>query len=266
MQSTKNCRTGDKVLLLKVCEIAPSPWQPRRVFDREGLRELADSIGRYGILQPLTVRRREGGYELVAGERRLRAARIAGLEEVPCLLLAVDEEASGVLALVENLQRQDLDFVEQARGIERLIRRFGLSQEEAARKLGKSPSAVANKLRLLKLPRDVLEGLREAGLSERHGRALLRLPEDEQRRQALAEMGQKAMSVAQAEQYVDRLLCRAEEEAERGPRTRFVLKDVRVFLNSLQHSVELMRQGGVAVGVQKKETERELTVTVRIRR
>jgi len=266
MQCTKHSRTEERVRMIKLSQIGPNPWQPRRVFDRESLRELADSIGRYGILQPLTVRRSGTGWELVAGERRLRAARIAGLEEVPCLILDVDEEESGLLALVENLQRQDLDFAEQARGIERLIRRFGLSQEEAARRLGKSPSAVANKLRLLKLPEDVLEGLREAGLSERHGRALLRLPEDAQRREALGEMARKAMSVAQAEQYVDRILLREEEAAEGGPRTRFVLKDVRVFLNSLQHSVELMRQGGVAVGVQKKETEKELTVTVRIRR
>lgn len=263
-RSAGGIRTRE-VRMLKVYEIAPSPWQPRQSFDREGLRELADSIARYGILQPLTVRQGAEGYELVAGERRLRAARIAGLEEVPCLLVSLEEEAAGVLALVENLQRRDLDFVEQARGIARLIRRFGLSQEEAARRLGKSPSAVANKLRLLKLPADVLDGLLEAGLSERHGRALLRLPEDAQRRKALAVMEEKAMSVAQAEQYVDRMLRREEDEAAEGQKL-FVLKDVRVFLNSLQHSVELMRRGGVAVGVQKRESEGELTVTVCIRR
>ncbi len=266
MLTVKNSSRTEAVCMIKVYDIAPSPMQPRRVFDREALRELADSIGRYGVLQPLAVRRWGGRYELVAGERRLRAARIAGLEEVPCLVLDVDEADSGVLALVENLQRQDLDFVEQARGIQRLIQNFALSQEEAARRLGKSPSAIANKLRLLKLPPDVLEGLREAGLSERHGRALLRLPENGQRREALEAVVARGMSVAQTEQYVDRLLRRAEEEAGQERRTLFVLKDVRVFLNSLQHSVELMRQGGVAVGVQKKETEQELTVTVRIRR
>ena len=264
MQTLQKEPKSEALPMLAVSDIAPNPQQPRRQFDARELRALADSIARYGLLQPLTVRRREGRYELVAGERRLRAARMAGLERVPCRLLEADEELSGVLALVENLQRQDLDFVEQARGIEALIRRYGLRQEEAARRLGKSPSAVANKLRLLKLPEDVLEGLREAGLSERHGRELLRLPEDEDRRRALSAVRERGLSVAQTERYVDGLL-RREEPAE-GGRSRFVLKDVRVFLNSLQRSVELMRQGGVAVGVQKKETERELTVTVRIRR
>jgi len=257
------CR--EELLELRISRIEPNPQQPRRHFEGEALRELAESIARYGVLQPLTVRECEGHFELVAGERRLRAAKMAGLESVPCRVLAhADEELCGVLALVENLQRRDLDFLDEARGIRRLIDRYGMTESEAARRLGKSQSAVANKLRLLRLPEDVLEGLRRTGLTERHGRALLRLGENALRREALAVMAERQMSVQQAERYVDELL--KKQEKTREGLTRFVLKDVRVFLNSLQHAVELMRQGGVEVGMSKAESEQELTVTVHIRR
>ena len=176
MQATKArpvaARSG--IIYLRTDEISPNPVQPRTVFDDEALRELSESIRSYGILNPLTVRRRSGRYELVAGERRLRAAKLVGMREVPCMLIDVNMEDAGLIALVENLQRRDLNFLEEANGIRQLIRMFGMSQEEAARRLGKSQSAVANKLRLLKLPEDVLETLRDRGLSERHGRALLK--------------------------------------------------------------------------------------------
>ena len=252
------------VVSLPVDEIVPNPMQPRQVFDGPGLEELAGSIRRYGVLCPLSVRRQDGRYELVAGERRLRAARLAGLERVPCLILEVDAEQSGMLALVENLQRQDLDFLEQARGIARLIDRYGLTQEQCAQRLGKSQSAVANKLRLLKLPEDVLEKLRAAELTERHGRALLRLPSDEQRRKALDHIIAHQLTVPAADGYIDSLL---ESQKKPAPtRTRFVLKDVRIFLNTLQKSVDVMRQGGVNVGLERDETEREMVLTIRIQR
>ena len=173
------------IVYLRTDELTPNPVQPRKRFDDESLEELSGSIKSYGILNPLTVRLRCGKYELVAGERRLRAAKIAGLEEVPCILIDVNMEDASLIALVENLQRRDLDFIEEALGISQLIRMFGMSQEEAARRIGKSQSAVANKLRLLKLPSDVLESLRQNGLTERHGRALLRLPNPVAQRAAL---------------------------------------------------------------------------------
>ena len=163
------------IVYLAVDAIAPSAVQPRQNFPPAQLEELSRSIAEYGVLSPLTVRPRPDGYELVAGERRLRAARMAGLSEVPCIVMELDLEEASFIALVENLQRNDLDFLEESRGIAQLIRLFGLSQEECARRLGKSQSAVANKLRLLRLPEDVLNAMRNAGLTERHGRALLRL-------------------------------------------------------------------------------------------
>ena len=256
------------ILSLRVEDLAPNPVQPRRRFDEEELRELSESIRSYGILNPLTVRLRCGKYELVAGERRLRAAKLAGLKEVPCLLVDVDMQDAGLLALVENLQRKDLDFLEEAEGLQRLIRMFGMSQEEAARRIGKSQSAVANKLRLLKLPPDVLEALRQNGLSERHGRALLRRPDGESQRAALAVILENHMTVAAADAYIDALLSPPEEAPpppEKKERRRtFVLKDVRLFLNTVTRSIDLMKQGGIDAGMKREETEDALILTISI--
>ena len=253
------------LLYLRVEDIAPNPMQPRKVFEEEALRELSESIRSYGVLHPLTVRLRCGKYELVAGERRLRAARLAGLREVPCMVVDVDLEDAGLLALVENLQRKDLDFLEEARGLQKMIRLFGMSQEEAARRIGRSQSAVANKLRLLKLPEDVLESLRENGLSERHGRALLRLPDVESQRAALETVLEKEMTVAATDAYVDALLASPEPPPRRPEARRsFVMKDVRVFLNSLTHGLDLMKQGGIAAGLRREETEDALILTISI--
>lgn len=255
------------IVYLSTEDICPNPVQPRKLFDDESLEELSRSIKDYGILNPLSVRIRGSRYELVAGERRLRAAKLAGLKEVPCILLDVNMEDASLIALVENLQRRDLDFIEEANGINQLIRMFGMSQEEAARRIGKSQSAVANKLRLLKLPQDVLEGLRENGLSERHGRALLRLPEPEQQREVLMYIVDNSLTVAATDAYIDALLSQPEEEQRvekpEGKRT-FVLKDVRVFLNTLSRSIDLMKQGGIAAGVRREETEDSLILTISI--
>lgn len=266
MQATKEravaARSG--IIYLRTDELSPNPVQPRSDFDETALAELAESIRSYGILNPLTVRRRAGRYELVAGERRLRAAKLAGLREVPCMLLDVNMEDAGLIALVENLQRRDLNFLEEANGIRQLIRMFGMSQEEAARRLGKSQSAVANKLRLLKLPQDVLETLRDRGLSERHGRALLRLPDDESRRRVLDRIVDKELSVAATERLIDELLSSdAPPETAEGKRT-FIMKDLRLFLNSVSRSLELMKQGGVAADMQKRETDDALILTISI--
>ena len=268
LRSRPGVRRGG-ILYLRADELSPNPVQPRRRFDDEALAELSESIKTYGILNPLTVRLRGGKYELVAGERRLRAAKLAGLQEVPCILLDVNMEDASLIALVENLQRRDLDFIEEAAGINQLIRMFGMSQEEAARRIGKSQSAVANKLRLLTLPPDVLEALRENGLTERHGRALLRLQRPEAQREALAYVIDNGLTVAATDAYVDALLSRPEPEppaeAEKPEHKRtFVLKDVRVFLNTLSRSIDLMKQGGIDAGVQRQETEDSLILTISI--
>lgn len=254
-------RTG--IVQLPVNDIDPNPNQPRKLFDDGQLAELSASIAEYGVISPLTVRLHFGRYELVAGERRLRAARMAGLKKVPCIVLDVNMEESSMLAMIENIQRQDLDFLEEARGIANLMRLYALSQEECARRLGRSQPAVANKLRILKLPEDVLESLRANGLTERHARALLRLPDDEARRAALERIVSEGMNVAQTDRYIDSLLS-PEEKPAREKRRAFILKDVRVFLNSLTHSLDVMKKGGIDAALKKEETDSELIVTISI--
>ena len=171
-------------------------------------------------------------------------------------------EDASLIALVENLQRRDLDFIEEANGLSQLIKLFGMSQEEAARRIGKSQSAVANKLRLLKLPDDVLRSLRDNGLTERHGRALLRLQDENMQRAALAYMIEHDLNVAAADAYIEVLLREPEEKAD--PKRTFVMKDVRVFVNTILHGLDLMKQGGIAAGMKREETENELILTISI--
>ena len=254
---------SSRVRYIPINDIRPNPQQPRRRFDQDGLRELSESIAAYGILQPLTVRAQNGGYELVAGERRWRAARMAGLRQVPCLLARVDEEDAALLALIENLQRRDLDYMEEASAIARLLRRYGLSQQQAAEKLGRSQSAVANKLRLLRLEEPVVDALRRYGLTERHARALLRLEDGEQRLSAAEYMGKRGMNVAAAEAYIEQLIARSQTTPPKR-RSTYVIKDVRLFLNSVERGIRLMRGAGVGAKVARQDTEEEICLTVRI--
>lgn len=254
---------SSRVRYIPINDIRPNPQQPRRRFDQDGLRELSESIAAYGILQPLTVRAQNGGYELVAGERRWRAARMAGLRQVPCLLARVDEEDAALLALIENLQRRDLDYMEEASAIARLLRRYGLSQQQAAEKLGRSQSAVANKLRLLRLEEPVVDALRRYGLTERHARALLRLEDGEQRLSAAEHMGKRGMNVAAAEAYIEQLIARSQTTPPKR-RSTYVIKDVRLFLNSVERGIRLMRGSGVGAKVARQDTEEEICLTVRI--
>ncbi len=268
LRSRPGLRRG-RVIYLKPEELAPNPVQPRKHFDEESLIELSESIKSYGVLNPLTVRCRSGGYELVAGERRLRAAKLAGLAEVPCILTDIDIDDSYLIALIENLQRKDLDFIEEAAGLHQLIRIFGLSQEEAAKRIGKSQSAVANKLRLLKLPEDILEALRENGLTERHGRALLRLSTPQKQRAALEYILDNDLTVAATDAYIDALLeappvQEADEPDKPQAKRSFILKDVRLFLNTLSRSLDMMKQGGIDAGMERKETEDSLILTISI--
>ncbi len=256
MLKTKTRPASGRVLQLPVGEIRPNPAQPRRVFDDSGLQELAGSIASFGIIQPLTVRRVSDGYELVAGERRLRAAKLAGLREVPCILMALDEAESGMVALIENLQRRDLDYIEEAEGLARLMRLYGLSQEQAAMRIGKSQSAVANKLRLLRHTAPVREALRENRLSERHARALLRLPGEQARLDAIAVIARRGMTVAQTEEYVESLL--------RAPAPRRRMPDVAQLLGSIDQSVARLRGAGFPADSSRREDDREIILTIRI--
>lgn len=255
-QKLKTYMETGRVVFLPIRGIRPNPMQPRKVFRPEALDELCESIRQHGVLQPLSVRRTSGGYELIAGERRLRAAAQAGLTEVPCIILQMDDQESGIAAMVENLQRQDLDFVEEAMGIACLMRTQGLSQEQAARLLGKSQSAVANKLRLLKHGDAVLSALREAGLTERHARALLKLNGQTEKIEAIGEIVRQGLSVSATEKYIDALL------SDRIPRKRQT--NIGNFLNNLTESLAKIQQSGIPAISERRETDSQIVLTITI--
>ena len=255
-QKLKTYMETGRVVFLPIRSIRPNPAQPRRVFREEALKELSESILRHGILQPLSVRRVQGGYELICGERRLRAAQMAGLTDVPCILMQMDDRESGMTAMIENLQRQDLDFVEEAQGISRLMGQFGMSQEQTARLLGKSQSTIANKLRLLRHSEPVLEALRQAELTERHARALLKLPDEDTKLRAIAEISRQSMSVARTESYVESLLAQPREKEARA--------NVAAFLNTLTQSLAKIQLSGIGAVSERRETDSQIVLTITI--
>ncbi|MCI2059037.1 MAG: ParB/RepB/Spo0J family partition protein [Oscillibacter sp.] len=252
-----------QIILLPTDKLEPNPGQPRRVFDSDALQDLAASIRRHGILQPLTVRHTERGWEIVAGERRLRAAKLAGIDRVPCLISEADDEQSALLALVENLQRQDLHYLEEASAIAGYLKKTGLTQEEAAERLGRSPSAVANKLRLLRLSPECAAELLNHHLSERHARALLRLDDESQRRSALKHIITAELNVSQTEAYIDQRLRMLQTVKPSGRKT-FIIKDVRLFLNSVDRGLRLIRNAGVQAEGRREETDDSILLTIRI--
>ena len=255
-QKLKTYMETGRVVFLPARSIRPNPAQPRKVFRQEALAELSESIQNHGILQPLSVRRSGLGYELIAGERRLRAAQMAGLTEIPCIVMQMDDRESGMAAMIENLQRQDLDFIEEAQGIAGLMALYGMSQEQAARMLGKSQSAIANKLRLLRHSDSVLSALREGNLTERHGRALLRLGSEEEKLRAIAQIVRQGMSVARTEKYIEALL----NHHASSPRQA----NVSAFLNSLTQSLQKIQLSGISAVSERRETDTQIVLTITI--
>lgn len=245
---TDKPRSAGKVLLIPNELIYPNPNQPRRNFNQEELVNLAISIRLNGILQPITVRETEKGYEVVSGERRLRASRLAGMLSVPCIVIDVSNFKSAVYALIENLQRQNLGYFEEAVAIERLMKDFGLSQEETAKQLGKAPSTVSNKLRLLSLQGEVRDLLCQHGLSERHARALLRLPE-EKTLPVLQKIIEKKLNITQTEAYIEEIL----EGKSVNRKTKTMFSDVKIFLKTINHAVDTMKQAGIKADIKREE-------------
>lgn len=250
----------NRIVEIRPEQIAPNPAQPRRDFDAQELDSLAQSIRANGLIQPLVVRRVPGGYELVAGERRLRASRMAGLRVVPCVVNECTAEESAAMAMAENLQRRDLGVFEEAEGIRRLIDIWHVTQEEASERLGKSQSAVANKLRLLRFSGEERAMIVSAGLTERHARALLRIEDDGLRRSALRAVIERGYNVRRTDEYVSSLLAGKAEK----PRRMFIAKDVRIFLNTITHAVDTMKKSGIPAQTLRSETDEYFECIVRI--
>ncbi|MBR1481356.1 MAG: ParB/RepB/Spo0J family partition protein [Ruminococcus sp.] len=258
-------KSENSISEIPIIKIRPNKAQPRKLFNEDELSALSRSIAENGILQPLTVRKISSTeYELIAGERRLRAAVIAGLRKVPCIVVRCSDVESAIYALLENLQRADLGIFEEARGISRLIHRYGLTQEQAATKLGKGQSTIANKLRLLRLSEDEQEWIEKAGLSERHARALLRLEDEQTRREALSRVVTENLNVKQTEHLVSALLHSAPPSQPFRGNSKAVIKDVRIFLNTITKAVDTMRLSGIDAESQKKDTGDFIEYTIRI--
>lgn len=236
-------RDSMKVVSIPIHSIFPNPSQPRKFFDSVSLEELTESIEEFGILQPISVRKIRGGYELVAGERRFRAAENAGLDSVPAIVLNVDEKKSALLALLENLQRDDLSFFEVAESYQNLIKTQGMTQEQIAKKLGKSQSNIANKLRLLRLYPRTRRLILEYSLSERHARALLHLTNEEAQLSAVHTINEKNLNVKESEDLIKKMLKPKESPSQKIRFKSF--QDVRVFTNTIKKALDIMRDGGI---------------------
>lgn len=253
--------TSGKLLNIKVDEIIPNENQPRKTFDEYELSRLRDSIKENGVLQPLIVRVQSGKYLLIAGERRLKAAKMAGLKKVPCIIRKADDLTADCFTIIENLLRRDLTVFEEAEGINRLISIYGLSQCDIAERLGIAQSTLSNKLRLLKLGEKLRERIAAARLTERHARALLRIPE-EQREDALDIIIAKQLTIPETEEYIDKLLTPKKVKTE--PVRKCAIGDLRLFANSLTKMVDTMRLGGVNATTKRLETETHIEYTVLI--
>lgn len=258
-------KNENKISDIPIIKIRPNKAQPRKVFNEEDLNALSQSIAENGILQPLTVRKVSATeYELIAGERRLRASVMAGLRKVPCIVIKCSEKESAVYALLENLQRSDLGMFEEARGVSRLIRRYGLTQQEAAVKLGKTQSTIANKLRLLRLTYEEQEWIENAGLSERHARALLKLGDEGARREALSKIISENLNVQQSENLINLMLSSSPKNNKKQGTSKAVIKDVRIFVNTINKAIDTMRLAGIEAQSDKTDTDNFIEYTIRI--
>jgi ParB family transcriptional regulator, chromosome partitioning protein len=232
--------------------IRSNPYQPRKTFEDEKLVELSQSIKTYGLLQPIIITNDGPGFCIVAGERRLMACKALGWVEIPAIIREYSGSSMAAVALIENLQRENLDFMEEAYGYKRLIEEFNLTQEVLAQRLGKSQSTIANKLRLLKLPDDVKELLREGKLSERHARVLLKLDTTEKQQEAVNIMVELDMNVKEAEQLIQEIKKNGNTGAAPNQR-KVVIRDLRIFLNTIRQAISIIRKAGLNPQVEEND-------------
>lgn len=254
-----------KVVKVPITSIFPNPYQPRKTFSDDALTDLCASIKEYGVLQPLLVSpAADGRYMLIAGERRLRASRLANLSEVPVIISEYTSQQIAEIALIENLQREDLHFLEEAEGYEQLMNEFHLTQEAMAARVGKKQSTIANKLRLLRLTAPVRRILIEAGLSERHARALLKLDDEAKRLEVLAVVVEKSYSVRQTEEYIAKLLDSDDKQKDKKRRL-VIVNDVRIYLNSIKQVVNSIKDVGIPVNMEQTVEGDEVIISLRIK-
>lgn len=271
IRNSDGAKGSKRLVEVNVASIHPNPYQPRATFDEESIAELAQSIQQVGLLQPLLVRKVDDGYELVAGERRLRAVTSLGMKKVACIVQQdIEDESSAMMALIENLQREDLHYLEEAQCYQKLLETYGLTQEELANRLGKSQSSIANKLRLLKLSDEVKAAMTEKRLSERHARALLKLTDDKQRLDAVEKIAEKGLSVKETEQMVEKTLNKAYDEKQDGakprPKLMRIVRDYRLFMNTINQAVNQLRESGMTVEVEQSDRADGVDIKISVTR
>lgn len=253
-------RSRQKLQMIPVAKVVPNPAQPRRKFNGDEICSLAESILQNGLIQPIIVRKNGSEYVLIAGERRLRAAKIAGLRDIQAIITDIAGKDSAVVAVLENLQRKDLSVFEEANALMALQKEWGLTQDEAARRLGMSQSALANKLRILKLSMTEQMLIEDNGLTERHARALLKISDSETRLKVLEAIIKNGLNVRKTEELIDKILNPRKKRTSKGR----IPKDIRLFINTIDHAVSTMLTAGIAAKTEKKETEDYIECIVRI--
>lgn len=262
LRATPKLKPGGQIMMIPHENIYPNPNQPRVHFDYGELEGLASSIRSNGMLLPITVRTaRDGNFELISGERRLRAARIVGMAKVPCIIMEVTDGQSALFAVIENIQRQDLNFFEEAVAIEKLLSEHNMSQEAVAKSLGKAQSTLSNKLRLLQLTENMRDRIAEAKLTERHARALLRLPDNATRQRALSIIVDRCLNVSETDKLITQMLKKNADQKKAPTRT---YRDLRIFINTLNHAVDAIRKAGIDADTAKSETDEYIEYVVRI--
>ena len=259
----RKAKEVNRVVLLPLRDISSNPAQPRKHFDDTAINELAQSIRENGLLQPITVRKTDtGGYNLIAGERRTLAFRLLNREFIPAIVEDCSEGQSAAFALIENLQRENLNYFEQSLGIARLMKEQSLTQQQVSAKLGMAQSTVANKLRLLQYSPQVRRMLLENKLTERHARALLRIENEEEQIIIIQHIVDENLNVEKTEQYIDSLTLPEKQGKQRS--RLFIVKDMRIFINSITKAINIMQHAGIDVDSDKRETDEFLEYTIRI--
>ncbi len=259
-----------EIVYIDIDKISVNPNQPRKFFRLEAITELAESIRTHGILVPLSIRYTKGNYELIAGERRLRASKVAELLEVPCIIVDADTEQSHVLSIIENIQRENLNYIEEAEAYQSLLREHGYTQETLAKKICKNQSTIANKLRLLRLESEIKETLLKNNLTERHARALLKLPDVKARADVLEKVIDNSLNVSKTENLVENFLNKESNKTlnfsqqNKNQQLKMVVKDVKIFLNEIKIAVNMVKKAGLKADYDMEETETGYRIVVNI--
>jgi len=256
----ENENNRDQITEIKVDKIKVNPFQPRQEFNQAEIEELAQSIKNFGLIQAITVRESEDNYQLIAGERRLRAARFLNKEDIPAVVKAFNDQQMAEIALIENLQRKDLNFLEEAQAYQRLLDEFDLTQKELAARVSKSQSTIANKLRLLNLPVQIREKLMAADLSERHGRALLKLETAQEQMTVLEKISKKELNVRESE----KLIKKQQQPSKKKKKIKHISDDLRLFANSLEKRISEISDSGINVEFERSDDQNSIEYYIKI--